>query len=322
MLDDYKDLQKISYRVLKNTVSNNKSSHAYLFETNGYSKGLDFAISFAKYLLCPYHYINSLKCNNCFQCEQIDTGSFGELKIIDSDGQWIKKEQLIDLKEEFSKKSINGKQKVYIINNADKLNVASSNSLLKFLEEPEDNIVAILLVNNRFQLLNTILSRCQILSLNNIRNTDNMYEAIAEILYNDKTKIEEYKNDENNIEKVENIIKYIVYYEKNGFNKTYINIQKLLKSYNYDKIETFEIIINFYKDVINYKLNRKLDIFSSKEKDIKLVSELNDLDNLVSKVSLYIKLKETIKYNVNNNLLMDKLLIELGGLENDRSNRS
>lgn len=322
MLDDYKDLQKISYRVLKNTVSNNKSSHAYLFETNGYSKGLDFAISFAKYLLCPYHYTNSLKCNNCFQCEQIDTGSFGELKIIDSDGQWIKKEQLIDLKEEFSKKSINGKQKVYIINNADKLNVTSSNSLLKFLEEPEDNIVAILLVNNRFQLLNTILSRCQILSLNNIRNTDNMYEAIAEILYNDKTKIEEYKNDENNIEKVENIIKYIVYYEKNGFNKTYINIQKLLKSYNYDKIETFEIIINFYKDVINYKLNRKLDIFSSKEKDIKLVSELNDLDNLVSKVSLYIKLKETIKYNVNNNLLMDKLLIELGGLENDRSNRS
>ena len=220
-----------------------------------------------------------------------------------------------------SKKSINGKQKVYIINNADKLNVASSNSLLKFLEEPEDNIVAILLVNNRFQLLNTILSRCQILSLNNIRNTDNMYEAIAEILYNDKTKIEEYKNDENNIEKVDNIIKYIVYYEKNGFNKTYINIQKLLKSYNYDKIETFEIIINFYKDVINYKLNRKLDIFSSKEKDIKLVSELNNLDNIVSKVSLYIKLKETIKYNVNNNLLMDKLLIELGGLENDRSNR-
>ena len=175
MLDDYKDLQKISYRILKNTVSNNKSSHAYLFETNGYSKGLDFAISFAKYLLCPYHYTNSLKCNNCFQCEQIDSGSFGELKIIDSDGQWIKKEQLIDLKEEFSKKSINGKQKVYIINNADKLNVASSNSLLKFLEEPEDNIVAILLVNNRFQLLNTILSRCQILSLNNIRNTDNMY---------------------------------------------------------------------------------------------------------------------------------------------------
>ena len=199
--------------------------------------------------------------------------------------------------------------------------MASSNSLLKFLEEPEDNIVAILLVNNRFQLLNTILSRCQILSLNNIRNTDNMYEAIAEILYNDKTKIEEYKNDENNIEKVDNIIKYIVYYEKNGFNKTYINIQKLLKSYNYDKIETFEIIINFYKDVINYKLNRKLDIFSSKEKDIKLVSELNNLDNIVSKVSLYIKLKETIKYNVNNNLLMDKLLIELGGLENDRSNR-
>ena len=148
-----------------------------------------------------------------------------------------------------------------------------------------------------------------------------MYEAIAEILYNDKTKIEEYKNDENNIEKVDNIIKYIVYYEKNGFNKTYINIQKLLKSYNYDKIETFEIIINFYKDVINYKLNRKLDIFSSKEKDIKLVSELNNLDNIVSKVSLYIKLKETIKYNVNNNLLMDKLLIELGGLENDRSNR-
>lgn len=315
MLDDYRENQKISYKMLLNSVKKNRHSHAYLIETRGYGKSLDFAIAFAKYLLCPNHHTSITEGQDCLVCSQISAGTFPELKIIEADGAWIKKEQLLNLKDEFNKKSIGSDKKVYIINNAEKLNQSSSNSLLKFLEEPEANIVAILLTNNKFQLLDTIISRCQILTLNNIIDTDNSLDGIANLIYNDEKSINDYISNIENLEKIDNIIKFVLYYEKNGFNKTYVNIQKLLKTYKYEKIEIFEIIINFYKDVLNYKLNRKIDIFKDKEKFLKIVSENNEVQKLVSKIGIYIELKENIKYNMNANLLLDKLLIRLGEIE-------
>jgi len=57
MLDDYKENQPVVYKTLINAVKKNKFSHAYLFETHGYSKSLDLVLSFVKYILCPNNYI-------------------------------------------------------------------------------------------------------------------------------------------------------------------------------------------------------------------------------------------------------------------------
>ncbi len=48
-----------------------------------------------------------------------------------------KKDQLLTLQEDFRMKSIEGSKRIYIISEADKLNVQAANSILKFLEEPE-----------------------------------------------------------------------------------------------------------------------------------------------------------------------------------------
>ena len=213
MLDDFSLEQNIVYKTLINSVKNNKYSHAYLIETNGYSKGLDLGIAFAKYLLCPNSYSNNKKCGNCSQCMNIDKNEFIELKIIDPEGQWIKKSQLEELQDAFSKKSVVGNKKVYIINKAEKLNVASSNSLLKFLEEPEEGIIDILITENIYQLLSTIVSRCQVLSLKNKMNLDNLStkERIANYLSNNKEDIENFINNEDSIIKIENFfINYII----------------------------------------------------------------------------------------------------------------
>ena len=53
MLDSFKEFQTIPYVTLKNAVLKDKISHAYIFVSNGYPKVLDFALSFAKFLLCP-----------------------------------------------------------------------------------------------------------------------------------------------------------------------------------------------------------------------------------------------------------------------------
>ena len=74
------------------------------------------------------------------------------------------KEQILGLQNEFSTKAIESKYKVCIILNCEQLNKYAANSLLKFLEEPEENIITILLTNNIGQVLKTIVSRCQVIT--------------------------------------------------------------------------------------------------------------------------------------------------------------
>ena len=92
MLKDYENVQPIAYKILSNTISNNHFNHAYLFETNGYEDGFNMAISFAKEIL---------KVDS-----NVDVNNILELKIIHPDGLQIKKEQLIDLQEEFTKNQL------------------------------------------------------------------------------------------------------------------------------------------------------------------------------------------------------------------------
>ena len=319
MLDDFMDEQSIIYRILVNSVKKNKESHAYLIESNGYHKSLDLALAFSKYLLCPKGYSNSSLCKDCHQCENIDKNEFLELKIIDPDGQWIKKSQLQELQDMFSKKSILGNKKVYIINKAEKMNISTANSLLKFLEEPEEGIIAILIVENINQLLGTIVSRCQVLSLKKVNNLNNlsMLEKIANYLYDNNNKIKEYVSDDESRKKIEQIIEFIKYYEtKETLTLLYIN--KLWNDYFDDRDELFDafsIILLFYKDILKLKLNRNVEIFDYYVDELKKIANKNSISSIISKIKVIAELREKIKFNANINMLMDKLIIELKGCD-------
>jgi len=315
MLDDFSLEQPIVYKTIINSVKNNKYSHAYLIETNGYSKSLNIALAFAKYLLCPNNYSNCSNCKSCNQCSNIDKNEFIELKIIEPEGQWIKKCQLEELQEDFSKKSIVGNKKIYIINGAEKLNVSSSNSLLKFLEEPEEGIIAILITDNIYQLLNTIVSRCQILSLRNNNKLIGLdtLSKVAHSLYNNKEEIDIFLQSEDSLVRLEKIIEFIKYYEDNR-TLTLIYIGKLWNEYFKEKYEiynAFTILLLFYKDILNIKLSKNIEIFNNYMDNLKYVEEKNDINSIISKINVIMDLREKIKFNMNSNLLMDKLIIEL-----------
>ena len=298
MLDEYIESQKIVYKTLTNEIKNNKYSHAYLFESNGNSDTFSIVLSFAKMLLCPHNYSNNNKCVNCTQCDKIDKNIFLDLKIIEPDGLWIKKEQLDSLQKEFSTKSVESNKKVYIIKDAEKLNVQASNSILKFLEEPEEGIIAILITNNVYQLLNTIVSRCQIISLAKSPTKFNINFNLTEEELKDNLQI---------------VNKFINYLEKEQLD-TIVMSNKLWHEYyneRKDYIVGFELILIYYKDVLNYKLNRKLQLFNDYIQDIKKIRDNNTFNNLIYKINTIINLKENIKVNANQNLLLDKLIIEL-----------
>lgn len=322
MLDDFKETQFIAYKMITNSIKKNKTSHAYLIETNGYSKKMDFALAFAKYLLCPTHQANHENCHDCTLCHRIDTNNFTELKIIEPDGLWIKKEQLEQLQQEFSKKSIESDQKIYIINGAEKLNISAANSILKFLEEPEPNIIAILLTDNIYQLLETIISRCQIISLKNQNNfeveiDDNIQrDMFFYIAIQEATTEEELINmisDEFYRMNIESAVNFVNSYEMRK-KDILVDTNKLWHSIFKDKKQIMfglDVMILYYKDVLNKKMSRKLEIFDEYSEKIDDLSKKNTIFQICKKIQVLLKTKENIKYNANVNLLIDRMIIDL-----------
>ncbi len=314
MLDAYIDSQPISYKMLANSVYKNRISHAYLIETNYNSSGFDFALSFAKFLLCPLNKSNNKNCVDCTQCHRIDNNCFSELKILKSDTLQIKKEQISDLQEEFNLKSIESNKKVYIIEEAEKLNESSSAALLKFLEEPEENIIAILITSNKNLLLSTILSRCQIISLKkNLSKSKTIADELSDILYVKETEKGNFIENESTISKIDSAIKFLKLIEEKGidsllyvnkdFNKNFVKKE--------DYIFAFSLFIIIYKRAIEMKLN-----MSNDDTDIlQYLVNKNTVNLLCSKLDLVLDYKEKIKYNLNLNMLMDKFIVDMGELK-------
>ena len=317
MLDEYKDEQPIIYKTLLNAIKKNTVTHAYLIELNGYSKGLDFALAFAKYLLCPHHYTNVEKCEGCNQCKVIDDGNFLEIKIIHPDGQWIKKEQLEELQQEFNRKALVGNQKIYIIDGADKLNTSSANSILKFLEEPVSGIIALLLVDNAYQVMNTIVSRCQILSLkkeNKLKKENlNTKALLAYYSFHNQEEIDNFLNSDDTEEKIASMVDYINFFEKNGYQAIIYKNKPFLDKFNDKKMLylVFQWFILYYKDVLNNLLGKRLEFFQEYMGDTHKISEGNTVLSICRKLEALLELSEKIKFNVNATMLMDKLIIDL-----------
>lgn len=313
MLDEYQTNQKIIYKILKNAIKKDRLSHAYLFETKGNDDAFNMALSFAKYILCPYNYSEKSNCGNCTQCDKITKNIFSELKIIEPDGLWIKKEQLEDLQKEFSYTAVEASKKVYIIKQADRLNPSAANSILKFLEEPEPNIIAILLVDNLYQVMDTIISRCQIINFNKNINIKNL-DYINKIKHLVKVPEFDQENQEEIIkEKIDSIIKFINNIEIKKLDSI-IYTKKLFHDIFKEKNEVifaFDIIILYYKDLINEKINRDKEIFI--DINTNQITSNNTLQALNKKLLILVNTKDKINYNANTNLLIDKLIIELVG---------
>lgn len=171
---DLVEFQSEIKQILLNTRNKNRLSHAYIFQgQNGVGKR-DMALFFAQML-----YQKDVDYNSNVS-RQIINNEHVNVIVIESDTKVIKKEQIVALQTEFSRTSQVEGPRIYIIIDADKMNPNSQNSLLKFIEEPEEGIYGILCTTNISQILPTITSRCQII---NFKALDE--EALIKSLIND-----------------------------------------------------------------------------------------------------------------------------------------
>ncbi len=138
-----------------------KLSHAFLLETNDEKKCLSDLYKFIKTISCPQDYCEDCHLEGCSICNLIDTDNLPSLIRVDPDGVQIKRSQIQEVLNRFQSKPIFANYNIYIINECDKLNTTSANSLLKFIEEPEDDIIGFFVTTNKMNVLSTIRSRCQ-----------------------------------------------------------------------------------------------------------------------------------------------------------------
>ena len=162
--DYLKNNQKLVYDTFVNSLNENRLSHAYLITGNEGAPLLETSLYLAKSLICENR--NPLACEKCLTCLRFEDGNYADFKLLNGQENNIKVSDIESLQSFFqntpSEKS--GKM-IYIIHALENSNRESLNALLKFLEEPEDNILGFFITTNKERVIDTIKSRCQIMKI-------------------------------------------------------------------------------------------------------------------------------------------------------------
>ncbi len=265
-------------RNLVKKYNENKLSHVFLIETDNKEFAFRDIKEFVKILNCQENIFQE-DCSKCNLCHLIETESLPTFKVIMPDGQAIKKGQMETLKHQFSTVPYLSKYNIYMIQDAEKFNASSANMMLKFIEEPEKNIIGFLITDNRENVIHTIKSRCEIVNAyygqKNIVLSSAIEALVEDYLYN----IE--------VEKEKSIV----------YNKDVLD----------SKLEREEMIL-FFKAILKIYLQ----LFQEEIIPEKLISLKNlSKEQVFKRISLVAECLERLNYNVNILLLLDDFVLRL-----------
>lgn len=144
---------------LRNAIKINKIAHAYLFAGPRGTGKTSTAKILAKALNCEQG-PTPHPCNSCENCERITSGTSMDVFEIDAaSNRGI--DEIRDLRETVKFAPVDGRYKVYIIDEVHMLTTEAFNALLKTLEEPPEHVVFILATTEPYKIPPTIHSRCQ-----------------------------------------------------------------------------------------------------------------------------------------------------------------
>ena len=291
-------------RFFKNELKLNKKSGTYLFYGSDSDQLLEFALYFSKGLCCDT--LEDDFCDTCNVCQRIDRMTYGDLEVVE-DVNGIKVDTVRELGYKSSSSASEGKRKIFILKDIQKLKKEAGNSLLKLIEEPAENSFFILLTNS-LNILPTIKSRSILVK---IKKRDAEELDVDEFTYNfflgNSRDIENFKISDIDLQKAESyemIGVHLKKYEETEDFKEKVYIYKCIKDFinnrhylaQQEKLYFAEEILRGTND---RNLQRKIIEYT--------VSTLGNLSGLEERL----KLKSMLRVPVNIKLVLINLFLNL-----------
>lgn len=299
---------------LTNAYQSGKLSHAYLFEGDDGQTMQQTAMAFAKLILCNDNEICQAK---------VDELNHPDFRYVSTEETNIKKEEIEALVHAMNQLPVEGTHKVYIIDGFEKLTVQGENSILKFLEEPPENTIAILLSTKPEQILSTIHSRCQHVYFRPMSQEklierleeQDISKPIAEMLSTYTTQIEEARalNEEYDLAALrKNIVNWCQLLLSNR-SMALIALVDLMKTAKNKKLQqlTLSVVNAFFQDIMHEKAETSGHlVFSELETDIKHYAEHLSYAQLTHMYDHITEAHKKLTQNVNPMLVFEQIVIK------------
>ena len=315
----YKDIlkqqQPILYQILLQSFQNQKIPHAFLLVGKNASLPAHFI---AKSLICED---DILACDQCNECRRIDEHNYGDFIYYNGQDETIKKPQIEYIQDQFSKSALEGKAKIYLMENIENSTSEAMNSLLKMLEEPTAGIYAIFTCQNLNRVLPTIQSRCQVIQLlpssqkmlrEELKKEDISQDDVNILaeLFTSYDECKEYIESESFEKLKEEVYHFIddLYFHRDNL---IINVQThLLKEFSDKKnIQFFlNMLVLSLRDLFHVKHSMNLTYPSFKS----LYDRIDDQEeNIIQKIDLILNTEYLLSTNANVMLLMDSMMYRI-----------
>lgn len=304
---------------LKNAASGGRVASAYIFlGPSGCGKKLT-ALNFAKLLNCASP-LEGEPCEKCASCVKINSSAHPDILVLEKEEK--KTDFGIDIVFEAirsaSLKPYEARKKVYILDDADIMSEPAQNAVLKTLEEPPQNLVLILMVEDIHSVSETIKSRSQIVKFFPMPPAD-----IEKILRDD------HKTDARDARVLSRLsmgsIGKALENSKNGFLEKRAKVIDGLKDnrifdYDFEKMKRddfagyLDIMLSWYRDLLVTKAlaGESADILNvDKADDIKKEAKRLSFEYLDNAVNAIADAKDYLNRNANPKLTMNVLGIRL-----------
>ncbi len=309
----------------RTAIEQNKVSHAYILCGEKYSGKKYIANIFAAALLCESE--GEVPCGKCHSCSQALSANNPDIIYVTHEKPNVIGVDDIrtQVNQDINIRPYAGRKKIYIIDEAEKMNQQAQNAILKTFEEPPEYGVILLLVTNANVLLPTILSRAVMLNMKPVSDT-----LIKKYLM-EEVKIPDYRADmcvafsRGNLGKArllsenedfDNLRKDVVFALKNVKNMDIADLSLCVKKaaeYKGDIEDYFDIIMVWYRDVCLYKSTGDSDglIFTEELQYIKKVALSSSFEN-ISRIFEAVEIAgRRLKANVNFELTIELLFLAM-----------
>lgn len=310
---------------LKNAIMAGKVSHAYIINGEKASGKEFIANIFAMALQCEKG--GEEPCQECHSCKQ--ALSFNQPDIIRVTHEKPNTVSVDDIRRQINGdvaiKPYSSPYKIYIVNEAEKMNPQAQNALLKTLEEPPEYVVILLLTTNVSVFLPTILSRCVILNMKPVAD-DLMIKYLMEEL-----QVPDYKAEVCTAFARGNVGKAKALASSEDFENVKAEALSLLK-YICDmdlgeiiaaikKITEFKLEVNdyldicaiWYRDALLFKATNDINhlVFREEIQALKRVASRSSYEGIENILHALEKAKRRLEANVNFELTMELLFMTI-----------